>query len=217
MTYFIAEAGVNHGGSLPMAQAMISVAKAAKADCIKFQLFTGLLDKEPDLARFHLDIGAMATLKADCKRIGIDFLCTPFSIEDADALYLLGERRMKVSHRHDPELWDHINSLEVSVIASVTSVDGARELRKHLTPDVIMYCSPDYPAQSVDLIEMLALERHAPRFGYSDHTKGIVTAISAVMSGASYIEKHLCLSNDDFEAAWSATPGEFARMTEVIR
>ena len=37
--YIIAEAGVNHNGSLRLAKDLIDVAKKCGADCVKFQLF----------------------------------------------------------------------------------------------------------------------------------------------------------------------------------
>ena len=39
MTYIIAEAGVNHNGSISQAIKLIEAAKSAGADCIKFQTF----------------------------------------------------------------------------------------------------------------------------------------------------------------------------------
>ena len=38
-TFIIAEAGVNHNGSLDMALELIDVARAAGADAVKFQTF----------------------------------------------------------------------------------------------------------------------------------------------------------------------------------
>ena len=55
--FFIAEAGVNHNGSINLAKKMIDVAKKAGADAIKFQSFKteNIILKNAPKSKYHLD------------------------------------------------------------------------------------------------------------------------------------------------------------------
>ena len=111
----IAEAGVNHNGSLEMAHRLVEVAAAAGADVVKFQTFkaeqlasaqapkaayqvtqTGAGDQLAMLRQLELPIEAFAELAAHCRQRGIGFLSTPFDLASATALIDLGMNRLKV-------------------------------------------------------------------------------------------------------------------------
>jgi sialic acid synthase SpsE len=103
--YVIAEAGVNHGGDLGVAQEMVAAAAAAEVDAIKFQTYkAGRLatrasdaywdrTKEPSASQYELfsrydafdepDYRALADKAEAC---GIAFLSTPF--DDAAVAWL---------------------------------------------------------------------------------------------------------------------------------
>ncbi|TJY41963.1 N-acetylneuraminate synthase [Cohnella pontilimi] len=105
-TYIIAEAGVNHNGSLQMAKQLIDAALEAGADAVKFQSFkteneisrhapkaeyqTVSTDKEESqfdmVKKLELNQEAHAELIAYCKQEGIEFLSTPFDHESAAML-----------------------------------------------------------------------------------------------------------------------------------
>ncbi|HEX3047551.1 MAG TPA: N-acetylneuraminate synthase [Bacillota bacterium] len=117
-TFIIAEAGVNHNGSLEMARRLVEVAAKAGADAIKFQTFRAqkLTSKtapkaayqiqtdgsnesqQAMLARLELGEQAHRVLIEDCRKLGILFLSTPFDLE---SLVLLAESldlpRLKLS------------------------------------------------------------------------------------------------------------------------
>ena len=99
--YVIAEAGVNHNGDFDTACRLIDRAKAAGADCVKFQTFkashiasccaekaeyqkattkTGISQLEM-LQKLELSFSQFQNLKEYCRRSGIDFLSTPFDLE----------------------------------------------------------------------------------------------------------------------------------------
>lgn len=105
-TYIIAEAGVNHNGSLEMARQLVMVAAAAGADAVKFQTFktdalvsrsapkadyqsrtTDAEESQHEMIRkLELDIHAHEVLLEQCRLSGIEFLSTPFDLESVDLL-----------------------------------------------------------------------------------------------------------------------------------
>jgi N-acetylneuraminate synthase len=105
-TYIIAEAGVNHNGSLDMAIQLVEVAAKAGADAVKFQTFkadklvsrsapkadyqTRTTDADESqlemIRRLELDEHAHEILIEQCKTCGIEFLSTPFDFESVDLL-----------------------------------------------------------------------------------------------------------------------------------
>lgn len=113
----IAEAGVNHNGSLDLAHRLVDVAAQAGADFVKFQTFrtealvtreapkadyqkrtTGHTETQFEmLKRLELDENAFRELAVYAKSKGIGFLSTPFDIESARFLTTLGVSAFKVS------------------------------------------------------------------------------------------------------------------------
>ncbi len=111
----IAEAGVNHNGSLSAACLMAEKAAQAGADFVKFQTFhaqklvtktsataeyqqrncnaTSQLDM---LRRLELSEEDFRHLAQHCKKHGIRFLSTPFDLESVDFLVSIGVDIMKV-------------------------------------------------------------------------------------------------------------------------
>ena len=115
-TFIIAEAGVNHNGSLEMAFQLIDVAVAAGADAVKFQTFkaekviavnapkadyqqktTGSDESQLEMVKkLELDEKAHTMLNQHCQDKGIQFLSTPFDLESIDLLYRLGLEIFKI-------------------------------------------------------------------------------------------------------------------------
>jgi N-acetylneuraminate synthase len=115
-TIIIAEAGVNHSGSLETALALIDAAADAGADIVKFQTFTanslaGRSAVKADyqqrttdasesqlamLQRLELPHSAHHTLIAHAKARGIEFLSTPFDAQSLEFLLSLQLPRIKI-------------------------------------------------------------------------------------------------------------------------
>lgn len=105
-TFIIAEAGVNHNGSLEQATLLVDAAAEAGADAVKFQTFkadklvsrtapkaeyqienTGVSESQHEMIRkLELDEAAHLRLKQHCLSKGIEFLSTPFDPESLDML-----------------------------------------------------------------------------------------------------------------------------------
>jgi len=114
--YIIAEAGVNHNGSLTIAKELIREAKNAGADAIKFQTFnvnrlvsinapkasyqkenTSAEESQYEmLKKLSLSYSDFKILKQECQKTGIDFLSSPFDIESIDFLHSIGLTTFKI-------------------------------------------------------------------------------------------------------------------------
>lgn len=105
-TYIIAEAGVNHNGSLKMAKELVEVAADAGADAVKFQTFkadrlvsssapkaeyqnrtTDVSESQQEMIRkLELSESDHVSLIEHCRKSGIEFLSTPFDEESVRLL-----------------------------------------------------------------------------------------------------------------------------------
>ena len=100
--YIVAEAGVNHEGSMQIAERLIEEAKEGGANAIKFQAYKADTiasrnspaywdtSEEPITNQFDLFKKydkfwrkEFEALKIRCDDVGIEFICTPFDFESA--------------------------------------------------------------------------------------------------------------------------------------
>ncbi|MBC7568933.1 MAG: N-acetylneuraminate synthase [Spirosoma sp.] len=117
-TLIIAEAGVNHNGSLDLAKTLIDVAADAGADIVKFQTFkaenlvskaaqkaayqVGNMPEDADTSQFgmlkklELSEADHHALIAHCHERNIRFLSTAFDLESLDFLVSLGINLFKI-------------------------------------------------------------------------------------------------------------------------
>ena len=139
-TLIIAEAGVNHNGSLALAKQLIDVAATAGADIVKFQTFnasrqvtstakkadyqtqtTSITETQHEmLSRLELTDAMHHELIAHCATRNIDFFSTGFDIESVDLLVRHGQNHFKIPSGEITNLpyLRHIGRLGKSVILS---------------------------------------------------------------------------------------------------
>ena len=144
-TFIIAEAGVNHNGSVEIAKRMIEVAKECGADAIKFQTFkaeevvskyapkaeyqkqtTGEIESHLQmLKKLELSFDDFIVLKEYCDKLGIMFLSTPFDFESIDFLNSLGLEIFKIPSGEITNLpyLEKIGKLRKKVILSTGMAD----------------------------------------------------------------------------------------------
>jgi len=114
--FIIAEAGVNHNGSLDMAKQLVDAAVAAGADAVKFQTFkadalvtqeaqqasyqtenTGVKESQyAMLKRLELDEADHVALVDYCQQQQIEFMSTAFDNDSIQLLHRLGMQRWKI-------------------------------------------------------------------------------------------------------------------------
>jgi N,N'-diacetyllegionaminate synthase len=143
--FIIAEAGVNHNGSIELAKKLIDVASEAGVDAVKFQTFkaenlvsknavkaeyqketTDATESQFDmLKKLELDIDTHNELIAYCKTKNIMFLSTPFDHDSIELLKDLGLEIFKIPSGEITNLpyLRHIGSLNKKVILSTGMAD----------------------------------------------------------------------------------------------
>ena len=180
MVYIIAEAGVNHNGSLELAYQLIDIAVKSKADAIKFQTFnsnklvsgkaekaeyqketTGKNETQLEmLKKLELSYDNFRLISKKCKEVGIEFISTPFDLDSVDFLDSLGVTTFKVGSG------DLTNFLLLKKIAeknkkiilstgmsSMDEVKKSVEFIKHYSSNelIVLHCVSCYPTNKEDL------------------------------------------------------------------
>mgnify|MGYP006093117681 CR=1 FL=1 len=147
--FIIAEAGVNHNGSVELAYKLIDIAVEAGADAVKFQTFKAenLVTKSADKAdyqkqttdesesqfemikKLELDIEIHKKLIKYCNEKDIMFLSTPFDHDSIDLLNKLGLKIFKIPSGEITNLpyLRHIGSLNKIVFLS-TGMSNLKEI-----------------------------------------------------------------------------------------
>ena len=86
----------------------------------------------------------------------------------------------------------------------------------------LLHCTTEYPTV-LENVNLNAMKEMMKNFGlstgYSDHTEGFITAISAVAMGAKIIEKHITLDKnlDGPDHSASSEPEEFKLLIDSVR
>lgn len=193
-TLIIAEAGVNHNGSLELAKKLALKAKEAGADIVKYQTVdldslvsksakmadyqkenTGKDESQKDmLSRILLSYKDFAELNEYCKEIGIHFLSTPFDLRSVAFLQELGCDIWKIPSG------EITNYPYLKVIAQTgkpiilsTGMSTEQEIRdclKVLTTNgssniTLLHCTTQYPTPFED-VNLKAMETLKNEFGY---------------------------------------------------
>ena len=217
--YIIAEGCDNHMGDVEVAKEMCRQAKLAGADCIKFQhhlpdeemLSDAVIAGKNNIPLYEFLKQHALTLKQHrelmeyCKKIGIQYLCTPFSLKAAYELDAMGVDAFKIGSGEmtDIPTLVRIARLGKPMIVS-TGMSTIEEIRR--TYDVLKQagvplaftnCISEYPPkyEDINLKFILQMEKHFPDaiIGHSDHTPDLYTSFGAVTLGARIIEKHVIL------------------------
>ena len=179
MTYIIAEAGVNHNGSLKRALELVKSAKRSGANCIKFQTFKAenivtssspkadyqlkVTEKEESqlemLKKLELDKDSFIQIKKFCDKNNIDFLSTPYNFEDVDFLCSLNVDSLKIASGQITELpfiefvaKKNLKTFISTGMAYLSDIMKVVEIFKKVGNQnlTILQCTTNYPSRIED-------------------------------------------------------------------
>ncbi len=225
-TYVIAEAGLNHNGSVEIAKQLIDLAVEAGADAVKFQKRTveklavkatldAPDDRFPEFGKTYreireyleFDMDQYQEIKKYTENQGLDFLCTAFDPEAADFLEELGIEIYKLASHSatNIELLEYLAKTGKKSIMSTGMADmdeiktAVKIFEKHKTPLLLLHCVSAYPTPLDECnLNMIHIlkENFDLPVGYSGHELGCLPTLTAVSMGAVAIERHYTLDND---------------------
>ena len=217
----IAEIGINHEGDIYKAVRMIHDAHEAGATCVKFQSHV-VQDEYVEAAKEIVPGNANESiwnimercafsetqeraLKKETEKLGMLYLCTPFSREAAERLHRMDVQMYKIGSGecNNYPLIKQIASYGKPIILSTgmndfDSIDPAVNIIKGLgCPLALLHCVSMYPApydkMNLGAIQELKARYHVP-VGLSDHSIGNYISFAAIALGAEIIERHFVSS-----------------------
>lgn len=185
------------------------------------------------LKKLELSEDAHFELFEYCQMKGITFFSTAF---DLDSIEFLSKFKMGMWKIPSGELtnYPYVRSIarkaeKVILSTGMATLAEVAETIKVLTSNgtqkdniTVLQCHTDYPTkpEDVNLLAMLSMKQElGVKVGYSDHTMGIDISLAAVALGATIIEKHFTLDQNnrgpDHQA--SLSPSEFKDLVKGIR
>lgn len=198
--YVIAEAGVNHEGSMDLAKRLIDEAAEGGAHAIKFQTYKAEtiaskdspyywdITKESTRSQFELFKkydkfwkGEYEELAKYCETAGIEFMSTPFDVESANFLNeMMPVFKISSSDLTNLPFIEHMCKFGKPMILSTGAAylwevqQAVEVIEKYGNKLCLMHCVLNYPTedQNAHLGMIKDLIRQFPDHvpGYSDHT-----------------------------------------------
>lgn len=214
----IAEIGINHEGSLPVAKEMVDAAHRAGVEVVKHQThivadeMSGAAKKVIPgnanvsiyeiMERCSLNEVDELELKNYVESKGMIFISTPFSRAAAERLRKFDIPAYKIGSGecNNYPLLEHIASFGKPIILStgMNTIESIRKavaiFDKHHIPVALLHTTNLYPTP-IHLVRfgaMMEMHNAFPEkvFGLSDHTLNNNACLGAVALGASILERH---------------------------
>jgi len=234
--FLIAEAGINHNGSLKKAYQLVDQAKKSGASAIKFQTYTTekrVKKNNPAfniLKKCELSYDNFLRLKTYSDKKKIIFFSTPFDIEAVNFLADIKVKLFKISSFDisNYELIKSISSKKIPTIIStgMASLKEIDRIKSHFSSKGIdhhiLHCISKYPNIDEDSILSnitLLKNKYNCQIGLSDHTNDIKTSIYSYFLGARIFEKHFKLSRNDrcVDGPVSITPQQMKNLHDELQ
>ena len=248
MVFVIAEIGINHNGDVELAKKMIDVAKSAGCDAVKFQKRTvekvyskEVLDSPRDSPwgkttrdqKLGIEFGKREYDEIDryCFLHDIEWYASAWDIDSQKFLrqYNLKHNKIASAMLTDYKLLETVaEEKKLTFISTgMSTMDEVRKaveiFKKYDCPFELMHCNSAYPMDisEANLLCIPALKKEFKcNVGYSGHeVAGYLICVSAVLLGATSIERHMSLDRTLYgsDQVASLEPLGWVRLVRDIR
>tara|TARA_Y100000996_G_C22553603_1_gene654686 strand:+ start:1845 stop:2543 length:699 start_codon:yes stop_codon:yes gene_type:complete len=225
LVFVTAEIGVNWDGDFGLVEKMMSDAKKADCNAVKFQAFDESIVKDhPEkerLLKTCISENNIEEINSIAGKIGIEWYCTPMYDKAIEVLEPF-VKRYKIRYGDSLDLHDGKNSslltkvLETGKQVIISSQKNPKDLKIYKDPNIKwLYVVPNYPCSLKELDFTHLDDFH----GYSNHCLDFIAPLSAVILGSEMIEIHVTLDkNKNFiDNAVSFDTNEMNELVSMIR
>lgn len=240
-----AEIGINHNGDIDLAKRLISVAKVAGCDGVKFQKRTvEVVYKPSELAAprespfgatngdlkyaLEFDVEDYAEIDQYCEQVKIPWFASAWDEGAVDDIAQFDVPCYKIASAclTDDHLLRHTRRKGKPIILStgmstLEQIDHAVDVlgKEDL---VLMHACSAYPAhyEELNLNVIPALKkRYGVPVGYSGHETGLPSSVAAVAIGACCVERHITVDRAMWgsDQAASLEPNGVTKLVSYIR
>ena len=248
MVFIVAEIGINHNGDVELAKKMIDVAKNCGCDAVKFQKRTvekvyskEVLDSPRDSPwgkttreqKLGIEFGRKEYDEIDryCFLHDIEWYASAWDIDSQKFLrqYNLKHNKIASAMLTDYKLLETVaEEKKLTFISTgMSTMDEVRKaveiFKKYDCPFELMHCNSAYPMDvyEANLLCIPALKKEFNcNVGYSGHeVAGYLICVSAVLLGATSIERHMSLDRTLYgsDQVASLEPLGWIRLVRDIR
>ncbi len=238
MVKIIAEIGINHNGSVETCNKMMFMAKMAGVDYVKIQKREpdicvpeeqkGKMKDTPWGRMTYLEYKKKIEFNEEeiselfryAKEIGVELFASVWDIPSVDFMAKFTKiGKIPSALITDLELCKYAREkFELLMVSTgMSTEEEIDECIKACNPEVIMHTNSCYPAKYEELnlqyIFWLKVKYPNKEIYWSGHEYGLVTTFAAVGMGIDGIERHICLSHEDWGSDQSSSveivPGLF--------
>ncbi len=239
----VAEIGSVHDGSFGNAIKLVDLAKECGANIVKFQMhipeeestrnapspsYFNHENRFDYFRRINFSFEEWSKLYNHAKNKKLKFMVSPFSNKALEILLKTGVDYLKVASgevTNVPLLERIAKSKTPSVLSTGMSnwkeISNAVNVLKKGNLHFILQCSSIYPCPfnkvGINIIKELK-ERFKMDVGISDHSKGYLACLAALVKGATFFEKHITFSNKMYgsDAINALEPSEFKQLSKNL-
>ena len=248
MVFVVAEIGINHNGDVELAKKMIDVAKNCGCDAVKFQKRTvekvyskEVLDSPRDSPwgkttrdqKLGIEFGKREYDEIDryCFLHDMEWYASAWDVDSQKFLrqYNLKHNKIASAMLTDYKLLETVaEEKKLTFISTgMSTMDEVRKaveiFKKYDCPFELMHCNSAYPmdVSEANLLCIPALKKEFNcNVGYSGHeVAGYLVCVSAVLLGATSIERHMSLDRTLYgsDQVASLEPLGWVRLVRDIR